>query len=441
MRNHIYILALVAAIGCGEVTDNVGKGDDPTITAIDPATGGIVGGVTITVTGTNFQSDGTPLVVVGGVLASDVMVTSDTQLTFTLPENDREGAVVDVTISTTDGFATKPGAFTYNVRPSVISIEPRIGRGVGGTPITIRGRGFQDAGTTTITIAGGMAANVTVVDDTTITATTAPVMMGTPAFEPLDVSFQNGDGDTTLQNAFAVTKPGLLALEGSSNGSQRIFHIDIASGVVKSIVSSELKIHGCATSPNGQVFATTGRRQAPQIHRLVRVDPLTGVVSVIGPLNDTAAVPLNHGVSTMTFVGNNLFGIDTEQPTGANRRLVSIDPATGTVGVIGAAAMNVQQISAIATRDATNVFVADRTNESLDSANTTNSVLTTGLAMVGGTGQPVKGLVNVGGTLYLSERQSPAAIYSIAQGANAALTRIATVPAVVVGLCETPSSF
>ncbi len=441
MRNHLYILALVAAIGCGEVTDNVGKGDDPTIAAVAPATGGIVGGVTITVTGTNFQSDGTPLVVVGGVLATDVMVTSDTQLTFTLPENDREGAVVDVTISTKDGFATMAEAFTYNVRPSVISVEPRIGRGAGGTPITIRGRGFQDAGTTAISIAGGMATNVTVVNDTTITATTAAVMMGTPAFEPLDVTFQNGNGDTTLKSAFSVTKPGLLALEGSCCGSQRIFHVDIGTGIVKSIVSAELKIHGCATSPGGQVFATTGRNKAPQLHRLVRLDPLTGVVNVIGPLNDTAVIPLNHGISTMTFVGNNLFGIDTEQPTGANRRLVSIDPATGTVGVIGASAMNVQQISAIATRDATSVFVADRSNESLDNANTTSSVLTTGLAMVGGTNAPVKGLVNVGGTLYLSERNNPASIYSVMQGANAALTRIATVPAIVVGLCETPSSF
>lgn len=441
MRNHISILALVAAIGCGEVTDNVGKGDDPTITAVAPATGGIVGGVTITVTGTNFQSEGAPLVVVGGVLATDVTVTSDTQLTFTLPENDREGSVVDVTISTKDGFATLAEAFTYNLRPAVISVEPKIGIGRGGTPITIRGRGFQDAGTTTITIAGGMATNVTVVNDTTITATTAAVMMGTPAFEPLDVLLQNGNGDTTLKSAFSVTKPGLLALEGSSNSAQRIFHIDIGTGVVKSIVSSDLKIHGCATSPGGQVFATTGRRQAPQIHRLVRLDPLTGAVSVIGPLNDTAAVPLNHGISTMTFVGNSLFGIDTETPTGANKRLVSIDPATGTVVVIGAAPMNVQQISAIANRDATSVFVADRTNESLDTANTTSSVLTTGLAMVGGTSQAVKGLVNVGGTLYLSERQNPTSIYSIAQGANAALTRIATVPAIVVGLCETPSSF
>lgn len=438
----IHIFATIAILaGCGEVTDSANQADAPTVSSVSPDRGGIVGGSTITVTGTKFQANnaGTPIVVVGRNQATDVTVVSDTELTFSLPANEDEGAVVDVTVATANGFATLPGAFTYNLRPIVISITPTVGRGTGGTAITITGRGFADAGTPMITIAGGTFAG-TVVNDTTITATTSAVEAGTKAFSRLDVEVANDNGSTRLANAFQITKPGLIALEGGFAGN-RIFHVDIATGDVAVIATTDMRVHGCATSPSGQIFASTGRREDPMLHRLARFDPLTGRVTVIGNLDDNSVVPpVNRGISTLTFVGNTLYGIDTESPSPTNR-LVTVNTTTGAVTVIGATPMAVTRPTAIAVKDAATVYVVDRANQSLDTALVANSTLTTGLAFVGGGSSSIKGLVNVGGTLYMTERTSPAPIYSVMQGANATLTRIATAPVQLVGLCETPPTF
>jgi len=62
------------------------------------------------------------------------------------------------------------GWFTYEPAPTVESISPISGPTLGGTTITIKGTNFLRG--TTVMIGGAAATNVTVVDDTSITATT-----------------------------------------------------------------------------------------------------------------------------------------------------------------------------------------------------------------------------------------------------------------------------
>jgi IPT/TIG domain len=60
-----------------------GAAPAPTITSIDPTSGAVAGGTSVTITGTNFVSGAT--VTFGGVAATDVVVVNSTTITCTAP--------------------------------------------------------------------------------------------------------------------------------------------------------------------------------------------------------------------------------------------------------------------------------------------------------------------------------------------------------------------
>src|SRR6187401_2471184 len=82
----------------------------PTLTSVSPTSGSTAGGTTITLTGTNFVSGAT--VRVGGVLATNVVFSSATQVTARTPAG--SAGARDVQIVNPNGqSATRTGAFTY----------------------------------------------------------------------------------------------------------------------------------------------------------------------------------------------------------------------------------------------------------------------------------------------------------------------------------------
>lgn len=82
----------------------------PTITAVTPATGPTTGGTVLTLTGTHFVLTYTT-VTVGGVPATDVMVSSPTSLVATTPVH--VAGPVAVAVTTPAGTVTRANAFTY----------------------------------------------------------------------------------------------------------------------------------------------------------------------------------------------------------------------------------------------------------------------------------------------------------------------------------------
>ena len=139
----------------------------PTFTGIAPPSGSTLGGTPVTITGTNLI--GTTAITFDGFPATGVTVGSSTSITATTPAN--AAGPADIVITTPNGTATGPGAYTYapNV-PTFTSISPSIGPTLGGTTVTIKGTGFT--GATGVTFAGIAATGFTVVSDTSITATT-----------------------------------------------------------------------------------------------------------------------------------------------------------------------------------------------------------------------------------------------------------------------------
>lgn len=429
--------AALALAGCGSVTTG-DKAGAPTVTAIAPDHGPVGGGIQVTVTGVGFKSEGgDPIVLVGGHLSTTVSATSDTELTFTLPAGDVDGTKVDVEVASQSGYVTVPAGFRYNATPVVLSIVPPVGRSAGGTAITITGRGFQtdEAGVPTLTLGGATATNVQLVSDTMLTATTGISAPGTPAFERRDVTLTNANGMAVLASSFGVTAPGMLAIE-RGDGQSRIFHIDLATKRVTTVNAATRKLIGCAISPAGVLFAMTGQG-SDSIHQLVTVEPLTGEVTVVGPL--VTADNLRHSISAIAFIGNTLYGTDTGC-CAPSKQAVTIDQASGRVTLLGNQ-NPLSQGNAIAAKDGTSLYYANNSAGILYSLDINTSGITPGPTLTGSfSPNTVQGMVQINDVLYLGERSTPSTVLTVDKNSGV-MTPFVSMPSAINGLCPTPASF
>lgn len=134
-------VTVTTSVGSDTLTDGYTYVEAPTADSIDPDHGPEAGGTTVTVTGTGFI-DGATTVTVGDEAATDVVVVSDTELTFVTPAGTGNAAV---TITTPGGDAVVDGGFTYDVAVVVTAVDPTEGPTAGGNTITITGSGFEMA--------------------------------------------------------------------------------------------------------------------------------------------------------------------------------------------------------------------------------------------------------------------------------------------------------
>ncbi|NJR48704.1 MAG: hypothetical protein HC780_03260 [Leptolyngbyaceae cyanobacterium CSU_1_3] len=172
-----------------------------TITAIAPLGGPPAGGTTITLTGIEFTFNTTE-VRIGGILATNVTVSSSTSLTATTPP----GALgsVDVIVHTPAGNSSPFNSFTYAPTPVISTVTvvgdppgtPARGASLGGTPIEIIGTDFQ--ATATVSIGGIPAENVVPISPTQITATTPRLLP--PSAGGVEVKVTNPDGQSGSLN-------------------------------------------------------------------------------------------------------------------------------------------------------------------------------------------------------------------------------------------------
>ncbi|MGE3856576.1 MAG: beta strand repeat-containing protein [Dehalococcoidia bacterium] len=176
----------------------------PTVTAVSPATGPAAGGTSITVTGTGFVSGAS--VSIGGVAASSVVVVTSTSITAITPQ--RPAGVVPVTVTNSDGQSgSLLAAFTAaaNTAPAVSSVSPNTGTTSGGTSISVTGTGFLPGAV--VVIGGSPATGVTVINSTTITATTPAHAAGAVAVTVTNydgLSGTNATGYTYKANAAPI---------------------------------------------------------------------------------------------------------------------------------------------------------------------------------------------------------------------------------------------
>jgi hypothetical protein len=119
----------------------------PTITTFSPSAGKLAGGTTLLITGTGFFAGATAAV--GGVTCSNVVVSSTTLASCTLPAQAAGAYTVELTnIDALSG--TSATSYTYQPAPTVTSVSPTSGFLAGGATMTVTGTGFLTGATVKI---------------------------------------------------------------------------------------------------------------------------------------------------------------------------------------------------------------------------------------------------------------------------------------------------
>lgn len=280
----------------------------PTLSALSPSTGSTDGGLTVTLTGTNFYAGAT--VRFGANTAGAVVVTSATSLTCVSPPGTPGASQVSVTNVDSQTSGTQP--FTYVAPPpSVSTVTPTSGPIGGGTVVTLAGGNFQTGAS--VSFDGIAATNVTVTSVSSLTATTpahdAGVAVvgvrnpdGQEGFRPSGFTFVPPPPPTVTQVApvqgtalggTSVTVTGTNFLTGAT--------VSFGGALATNVVVNSATSISCLTParPAGQVAVVVtnpGGGQGTRANGYTYVAPpaptLTGVAPSSGSINGGTAVTL-----------------------------------------------------------------------------------------------------------------------------------------------------
>jgi hypothetical protein len=260
----------------------------PLVSGISPSSGPVVGGGTITITGTGF----TPNSVVnfteesGGVPTADNVVIAvpssnvnggGTQLSATIPSN-IVGSTYFVTVSTPTGTSAYGPVFTFTaITPTISAVttspasNPLGGPSTGGTAITISGTGFvvgdgvnfvQESNLQPVqggAVVGASSVNVTRSSNNqvVITALAPPILSGSTYFvsvvSPGNGSAANGSANVFTYQAVVPTVNRITPTTGNSSTPITIYGTGFQSNAVVSFVPEQ---NGQPTG-NGTVTATS----------------------------------------------------------------------------------------------------------------------------------------------------------------------------------------
>jgi hypothetical protein len=420
-------LALLLA-ACGEVT--TGGGGAPTITEISPDRGGMPGGATITISGTNLDS-GDVLVIVGDRAATDVAAASDGSLTFTLPPGP-EGEVVDVMVVNDSGVALAPDALTYNPAPLVTSLSRSNGPQGGGTTITIRGRGFLDLdpGATTVSFGGATTTDVTIVDDEELTVETPAKTDGILTFERLAVTLSNANGEATVSGGFAYTSAGFLA-SSTRNTPYGIYFIDPETYDARFLAAlpndSYSRVSSMAFGPDDRLYVTKG--YCCSTKRFGTLDPFTATFEQIGTVTSRSGDLAFAGAGLYSYQNNNNAFYSVNLSDG---QFTTVNGALGLTGSVKAA---------LAPEDDDSVYLIEDLSGPIRSI-TTGGVITPGATM-NGSGQAHGAAVAGDDTLLVigyGQGNNESALYEVTISTGE-VTEVATYPHNFASLTRVPASW
>ena len=299
----------------------------PTLSAATPSQGFIMGGETITLTGMGFvnYNPGTNVVSFGGVTPTDVVVVSNTSITFTAPVSAVVGTIT-ITVTNNNGVATLVNGYTYLVPPVWVNIG-----GCNGTY------------------------NLQSIDPSTMTATSVGTGSGTitgMAFHPTTgVLYARGD----------CCYPGLFTLNITTGAKSSIGGYDCI-GDITFVDSSTLFGHENWNGPgpvtislsnggityvnydsywsygNGMAADVSGNTYFSNGSNLYRVNPSTGSTTYIGSMSLT-----HYECSAMTFHLDELWAVDG-QGWGACT-LIKVNTSTAATTTIGTLPNNIDALA------------------------------------------------------------------------------------------------
>ncbi|WP_058535680.1 Ig-like domain-containing protein [Legionella saoudiensis] len=181
------------------VAEQITKLVAPTISGVAPDSGPIVGGNSVTITGTNFVQG--LLVFFGGQLATNIQVLSSTSIRVVVPPiSNSSGGAVDVVVQNPDGQKSLlTNGYTYlgSNLPVIYSISPTQGSIAGGTTITITGANLA---TTQSVNFGGIPGTIVQVTDTQVSVISPPNIEG-----EVPITLTTSSGSVSKPNAYTYT--------------------------------------------------------------------------------------------------------------------------------------------------------------------------------------------------------------------------------------------
>ncbi|MGC3992632.1 MAG: IPT/TIG domain-containing protein [Propionicimonas sp.] len=149
IRRFLRTLALVLAVAlpltsvtAGASTTAVAASGSPAkVTKVSPATGPLIGGTTVTLTGSGFTK--LTAVTFGGVAGTRLKVLSSKRLTVRVPAHAAGTVPVVVSGRYGDSATTAKTTFRYVAPPTVTAVSPAQGTTKGGTRVTVTGTDFS----------------------------------------------------------------------------------------------------------------------------------------------------------------------------------------------------------------------------------------------------------------------------------------------------------
>ena len=288
----------------------------PAVTAVSPSSGPIVGGNTVTVTGTGFT--GASAVSFESVPATSFMVNSDTSITATVPAGmagffPLVGVINDVTVTTPGGTSATSAAdqYTYEPVPTVTGVSPGSGPSVGGNTVTITGEDFT-GGTGFITPSAVLFGTVPATsfranDDGSITAT---VPAGVVGIVDVTVTTTGGTSPVSAADQYVYHPTCTTTITGPHSGSITVSSgltclvnasqagsVTVEAGAALSVTGSAVSGSVTATDPAGITYC--GSTEAGSL----TVTGATGPVVLSGALPDGTACTADTISGAVTITG------------------------------------------------------------------------------------------------------------------------------------------
>ncbi|MDI1314812.1 IPT/TIG domain-containing protein [Prosthecobacter sp.] len=300
----------------------------PTVSSILPSSGPLSGGVSVTITGTDFT--GATGVTLGGAAATSVTVDSATQITCTTPAG--TAGTASVVVTTPDGTNAANSLYTYVAAPTVSGVSPASGPITGGTSVVITGTNFT--GATSVTLGGTAATSVTVDSSTQITCT-APA--GTAGTASVLVTAPGGTNAANSLYTYAAvpTVTGITPAGGPLGGGASVTitgtnftgttGVTLGGAAATSVTVVSSTSITC-TTPAGSagtasVLVTTpgGTNAANSFYTYAAAPTVTGITPSGGPLSGGASVTITGtnftGTSGVTLGGTAATGVSVVSST------------------------------------------------------------------------------------------------------------------------------
>ncbi|MFN8508735.1 MAG: IPT/TIG domain-containing protein, partial [Dehalococcoidia bacterium] len=177
--------------------------DLPRVTGLAPASGPTAGGTSVLIAGINFT--GASTVSFDGIPATGVVVNSDMSITATTPAH--VAGLAAVTVTTAYGTSPVPDTgynrFDFSDTVRVESVSPSWGGpAIGGTAVTLTGKGF--AGATSVTFGGNAGLALSIANGVLIGVTTPATPQG---LVPVVVTSPSGTSSGVPRFYFSSSPP------------------------------------------------------------------------------------------------------------------------------------------------------------------------------------------------------------------------------------------